>query len=134
MKYLIPIFLICLVVPSSAISIQDISNECSVYYADTGLLAEEKTVYFITNWVRSNIDYEYHYYPQSSENTLKTMKGDCTDCSILICDVAEYLNIKDLYFVHGYIENYKHDWIIYHNKNIDVVYGKNRKLIGNGYW
>lgn len=112
-----------------------------------GQIAEERTIRNIENYIQTNISknndklfhYEFHNYPQQANVTWDTKTGDCTDFSIVIEAMAQYLNIYGITRAHGYIYSEKgkekHDWLIYKGKIVDGMgKAKNYEYIGTGFW
>lgn len=81
----------------------------------------EEIVVAVDSWVRynpdgANITYEFHDLPQLPEETLYSLKGDCTDIALLTVSILRDYDIQTR-LVYGIADEEYHAWYEYKNES-----------------
>lgn len=100
---------------------------------------QSKTVLNIEEYIRSDFNYEFHWYPQDIDKTWETKTGDCTDRSMVIVEMLKENAFEDAKTVHGYVydkegNRVKHDWVEVTIRVDGTGVFENYEKVGNGAW
>lgn len=136
---LITLFLILLIVPITTASIYSEMREKAVEITENQTINYQIYQIDLFLWNLNNGSYEFHKERNIDLTEFwKTGKGDCTELARVKQIMYKAIGLNSR-IVHGYVEEYKHDYVVYYNStawtSTEYRYSNyTLRKIGRGIW